>query len=253
MTVFTIATVLILSFLARFNFFRIPHKGILILLYHRIGEVSTHTTLDKFSVSKKQFEKQMVMLKKMGYKSISPKEIDNIIQNKLYTKNRFVLVTFDDGYKDNIDAAKILHKHSMSGLFFIITSLIGKQYNGVDMLSEKDLKNMVSLGMHLGSHSKNHIKLSEINKTEAENDIKESIQYLNKFESIGDFAYPYGNFNQNIIEILKNLKIRRAYIIGQRIFRPKKDNRLKIPRAIIRKNTNLIDFYLIATRGRSKF
>lgn len=249
----TIAAFTILIFLIRFNFFRKPQKGILILLYHRISDTKTGHSVDKFTVSEQVFKKHLSALKKHGYRSISPFEIESIVKKKLYLKEKFVLITFDDGYRDNIDAAKILKDFSMTGLFFISTVYIGKQYNDVDMLKINDIKKLKELGMYIGSHSHLHQKLSNLSKREIEEQIQTSIEILKQFQDIEDFAYPYGSINYNVINALKDLKIKRAYVIQQKKYLPNQYNSLNIPRSIIRSKDNAIDFYLIITRGRAHF
>ncbi|WP_025270754.1 polysaccharide deacetylase family protein [Hippea sp. KM1] len=244
---------LVVIFLVRYNFFRIPKKGILVLLYHRIDESPTNTSLDKFSISPEEFEKQIAYLRKRGFISITPSQIDRIKDEKLYLKNNYVLITFDDGYKDNLNAAKILNRYGMKGLFFISTALIGGYHENAKMMDESDLRELVRLGMVLGSHSHRHIKLSLISKDEVESEIRRSLSILSSYQPIEDFAYPFGDVSDDVIEVLRKLKIKRGYIIGQKIYQPDIQPIFKIPRAIVRKDTDKIDFYLIITRGRSKF
>ncbi|AEA33064.1 polysaccharide deacetylase family protein [Hippea maritima] len=253
MVFFVLLFLLLVVFLVRYNFFRLPKRGILVLLYHRVDDRPTGTSLDKFSLPLSRFEWQISYLKKKGFISITPDEIDKIKEEKLYLKNNYVLITFDDGYKDNVDAARILKKYGMKGLFFISTSLIGKEHENAKMMDETDLKELVDLGMALGSHSHRHLKLSQLRKEEVKNEIMRSIDILSSYQEIEDFAYPFGNFNDDVIDVLRELKIKRGYVIAQKIYQPNIQPIFKIPRAIVRKDTNKIDFYLIITRGRSKF
>ncbi len=252
--IYTITVAFAISiFLLRFNFFRKPQKGILVLLYHRISDEKTGYSVDKFSISPQVFKKHLSILKKHGYRSVSPFEIDNIVDKKLYLKEKLVLITFDDGYRDNLDAAKILKDFGMTGLFFISTAYIGKQYNGVNMLKIDDIKKLIKMGMYIGSHSHFHKKLSNLSKNEIARQIQISIEILKQFQDIEDFAYPYGDINYNVINVLRDLNIKRAYVIRQKKYLPNQYNSLNIPRSIIRSKDNTMDFYLIMTRGRAHF
>ena len=245
---------LITAFLLRYNFFRVPKKGILVLLYHRIDDKPVGTDLDKFSISKETFEKQVAYLKRKKFFSAHPGNMEEIVEKKLYLKNRYVLFTFDDGYKDNLYAAKILNRYGYRGIFFISTAHIGKSLDGVDMLTSEDLKSLVNLGMFLGSHSNRHINLQKLTLAEIKKEILQSLDILSQYQGdIGDFAYPFGGYNDEIVGLISDLGIERAYIIGQKIYQPTVHSTLKIPRAIVRKNMDYIDFYLISTRGRSRF
>lgn len=242
----------IFALLLRFNFYRLPKKGISVLLYHRIDDSPTNSSLDKFSISPSIFEKQIKYLKKKGYTSILPSEIEQLKKNRAWKKNRYVLITFDDGYKDNVKAAEILNNYSMKGLFFISTAYIGKTMNGVKMLDENDIERLVLLGMAIGSHSHNHTKLPKLNTDEIDKEISQSLKILSRFFNVEDFAYPFGSYSQKVVNILQQNKVKRAYIIGQKIYQIDKFSEYEIPRAIVRKNTSLTDFYLLITRGRAR-
>ncbi len=251
--IFLLFLFLILVFLLRYNFFRPPRKGILVLLYHRIDDKPTRTDLDKFSISLKTFEKQVKRLKKKGYLPAHPGNIDDIIKNKLYLKQRYVMFTFDDGYKDNLQAALVLNKYGYKGLFFISTAHIGKELDNVPMLDFDDLKHLCKMGMYLGSHSHRHLNLLKMDLDEAKSEISKSLEILSQYQRIEDFAYPFGGYSDEIVNLINSLGFKRAYIIGQKIYDPEVHSKLKIPRAIVRKDLDDIDFYLIITRGRARF
>ncbi len=242
----------IVALLLRFNFYRLPKKGICVLLYHRIDDSPTNTSLDKFSISPSTFEKQVKYLKKKGYTAILPSEIERLKKDGAWKKNRYVLITFDDGYKDNVKAAEILNKYSMKGLFFISTAYIGKTMNGVKMLNEDDIERLIFLGMAIGSHSHHHTQLPNLSAEEINKEILQSLKILSRFFNVEDFAYPFGSYSQEVVNILKQNKVKRAYIIGQKIYQIGKFSEYEIPRAIVRKSTNHTDFYLLITRGRAR-
>jgi peptidoglycan/xylan/chitin deacetylase (PgdA/CDA1 family) len=251
MVIIALLCLAIIVFLLRYNFFRLPKKGLVVLLYHSVTDKKSFTDLDKFSVSLKQFEKQVKFLKKMSYESVRTENIDEILTSGLYKTKKYVLITFDDGYKNNLDAAKILKKYNFNAIFFIATNTIGKSLDNTPMLDENDIKHLISLGMQIGSHSHFHIKLSELYEKEIIDNIQQSKHILSKFGDIDDFAYPFGNYNSNCFDILKSFGFKRAYIIGQSI-NTKNYNPYLIKRSIIRKSTNYLDLYLILTRGRSR-
>ncbi|AHF97612.1 polysaccharide deacetylase [Desulfurella acetivorans A63] len=241
----------IIIFLLRYNFFRLPKKGLVILLYHSIDNTNHHTSLDKFTISKETFEKHIKFLRKLGYSSIRASDISSFLDNKLYLNYKRVLITFDDGYKNNLEAAKILKKYGFSGLFFISSAYIGKTLDNMQMLDENDIKLLIELGMEIGSHSHFHLKLSELSKNDILENVTRSKEILSQFTNVEDFAYPFGNYSQDVIEVLKKSGFKRAYIIGQSI-NTTKYNPYVLRRSIIRSSTNYLDLYLILTRGRSR-
>ncbi len=241
----------IIIFLLRFNFFRLPKKGLVILLYHSIDDTKQNANHGKFTISKETFENHIKFLKRLGYSTIKASDIFSFLNNKFYLHEKRVLITFDDGYKNNLVAAQILKKYGFSGLFFISTAYIGKTFDNMPMLDENDIKSLIELGMEIGSHSHFHLKLSELSKNEILENVNRSKEILSQFTNVEDFAYPFGNYNQDVIEVLKKSGFKRAYIIGQSI-NIIKYNPYVLKRSIIRSSTNYLDLYLILTRGRSR-
>ena len=152
--------------------------------------------------------KTINFFKKNNFKSIHFNEIDN------QTSNKFI-ITFDDGYKDLIEnALPLLNKYNFKATCLIVSNLIGKnniwdEHN--KNIKNKELMNLSEInywlknGMFIGSHSKNHKKLTLLDKNDA---VKEIINSKDELEnltgtSINSFCYPYGLYNENIIEIVK--------------------------------------------------
>ena len=72
------------------------------------------------SVSPNKFLEQMEYLNKSGYKSIN--------FNQIYKENKKpIIITFDDGYKDNlINALPILKKFNFISTCFVVSNYIGE-------------------------------------------------------------------------------------------------------------------------------
>jgi len=78
-------------------------------------------------------------------------------------------------------------------------------------LSENQLKEMVSNGMHLGSHGDTHYWMDRMSKEEQKLDTRKSIELLRKIgmpDKYRSYCYPYGRYNQNTIDVLKDLKFK---------------------------------------------
>lgn len=95
-----------------------------VLMYHRIAEpISDPWDL---SVSPEHFEEHLKVLK--SYNVISVNELADILAKKSKIPPHTVVVTFDDGYRDNYLTAKpLLEKYHLPASFFIPTDSIGKQ------------------------------------------------------------------------------------------------------------------------------
>ncbi|MEI7474106.1 MAG: glycosyltransferase [bacterium] len=99
----------------------------LVLIYHRVGDLENDP--QNLSISAEKFEAQMKYLKE-NYKVISLKELTKDLKKKKI-KHNSVVITFDDGYADNLYNAKpILEKYNIPATVFITGEMINsnKEY-----------------------------------------------------------------------------------------------------------------------------
>jgi peptidoglycan/xylan/chitin deacetylase (PgdA/CDA1 family) len=105
----------------------LPSKPqLLVLNYHRIGnpEETLHDS-GVFSATAESFEEQVRFLK-LHLKIIGLEEAIEIAEKRTALRDTRVLLTFDDGYRDNYDLAfPILRSHGVQGVFFLPTAFIG--------------------------------------------------------------------------------------------------------------------------------
>ena len=64
------------------------------------------------------------------------------------------------------------------------------------------------------------------------------------------FSYPYGAWDDESKKTVKEY-YKKALVIKQKTY-IKNDDAFLVPRAVMRKNTDMVDFYLLLTRGRSR-
>lgn len=100
----------------------LPARGIVGLNYHRIGN-GENSPLDRglWSASADAFDQQLAFLKQHA-DVISPADIERALGDP---RGRHVLITFDDGYRDNFDCAfAALRRHGLAATFFVSTGFI---------------------------------------------------------------------------------------------------------------------------------
>lgn len=89
-----------------------------VLFYHRVNDYS-----GKFAITAQVFERQIQYLKK-EYNIISLNEYINMLENNQAARNA-LLITFDDGYRDNYtNAYPILKRYSIPATIFLATGFI---------------------------------------------------------------------------------------------------------------------------------
>jgi peptidoglycan/xylan/chitin deacetylase (PgdA/CDA1 family) len=97
-------------------------SGVVVLNYHRIGD-GRKSPFDRglWSATADDFERQ-IRYCKAHFDVIAPQDLADVVGR---CKGRYVLVTFDDGYKDNYEAAfPVLAGQKTKALFFITTGFI---------------------------------------------------------------------------------------------------------------------------------
>jgi len=94
----------------------------IVLLYHRVYESELDS--QKLCISPDNFYQQIEYLKK-NHNLLATEEFYSVLHQKKRFPSRTVLLTFDDGYADNVhQALSILESLSAHAMFFITTSLI---------------------------------------------------------------------------------------------------------------------------------
>lgn len=103
--------------------FRIARwRGLLVFNYHRIGDPA-HSLVDHalWSASQEEFDRQVAFLKH-HCDVVGVSDLDGALNRR---KARAVLITFDDGYRDNFDLAyPVLRAHGTPAVFFIASGFL---------------------------------------------------------------------------------------------------------------------------------
>jgi len=118
---------------------------------------------------------------------------------------RTVAVTFDDCYRDNLFAARVLAEHGLPAAFFVPTAYVGADHvfpwdrgrPAMPNLTWDDLREMAGLGHDIGSHTVTHLNLGVASREQARWELVESKAVLEKRLGLRArwFAYPFGGRN----------------------------------------------------------
>ncbi|MDD5634554.1 MAG: polysaccharide deacetylase family protein [Candidatus Omnitrophica bacterium] len=176
-----------------------PQRVVPILMYHAVGDVKGNTLY----VSPENFKKQMTFLHDRGYTVISLDKLVDAIASGVKFMPKTVVVTFDDGLKDNyINAFPVLVKYNMPATIFLITGSVDKREN---YLNWDQVELMAKNNIDFGGHTRNNVYLPEVtddNKLRAEIDGSKKDIEENTGREVKYFCYPTGGFNENIKRIV---------------------------------------------------
>ena len=164
-------------------------KKIPILMYHAIADVPT-TSLTSLFVRPKELEAQLKYIAENGYQSITFEDLDNI---SAFSKP--IMLTFDDGYKDNYTILfPLLQKYAIKATIFVVTDTTWSE----GRLSQEDIVEMSASGLvSIQSHTKNHYSLTSLRKETLVNELSSSKDYLEVLtgKPVIAFCYPEGAVN----------------------------------------------------------
>jgi peptidoglycan/xylan/chitin deacetylase (PgdA/CDA1 family) len=101
-------------------------RGVLVLNYHRVGD-STGSPFDHalWSATADGFDAQLALLARET-DVVGPEDVDALARGG---RGRHVLITFDDGYRDNYEIAlPLLRAHGLSATFFLATGFLDRPH-----------------------------------------------------------------------------------------------------------------------------
>ena len=217
----------------------VAQRNVPILIYHSIDEYNGVGSKELY-VTPENFEKQMIYLRDHGYTLLTFERWKDI-----NVVNKPIFITFDDGYKNNLNAFAVFQKvkneqFKPTGTMFVISDFIGNS----NRLSESDLRMMSDSGfISIQSHTATHPDLTTI--TNYEYELKESRDKIQQItgKPVMALAYPYGSFNDKVVTETK-----KYYSFGitttPEAFTEKgmKDELYLLPRIYIKYSTTLEDF-----------
>lgn len=173
-----------------------PH-GPVGLMYHSV-QPGRNKPDWPWAVSKQQFSEQLDVLAAEGY--VTP-TISELFTRSQSWPERTALITFDDGYADNLDACAELQRRGMRATWYVVSGSVGKAPQWPDdgrpsgrMLNPSELCEMQAAGMEIGSHTVNHVRLTDVDDARLMQELTDSKAALEAIlgKAVTSFAYPYG-------------------------------------------------------------
>lgn len=175
-----------------------------ILMYHQIDvPPPSGTPLRGLVVSPGSFARQMGLLKLLGYKGLSMRDLEPYLKDK--KQGKVVGITFDDGYQNNLhNALPVLQNNGFTATCYAVSSMMGGT-NSWDtglvaekpLMTEVDWRTWLARGMDVGSHTRTHADLTKLSTDEA---IDQIVNSKNELENalgcdVLHFCFPYGQFS----------------------------------------------------------
>lgn len=259
----------LIFFSLRFSWWRknLPYNCPRILMYHMVCEhlPKNISKFNRLRVKPRQFEKHLQWLQKNDFKSYTMSELVKLES----IPEKTVVITFDDGYKDNFtNAFPLLKQYNFKATIYIVLNRFqqnwatdkdlnqaSEELNSENMLSNNQIKEMLNSNLiEIGSHTLDHVNLAKISEDEKLRQIKESKEQIEKTFNIScnSFAYPFGFFDNESVKMVEVCSYTNAVTTINGVFNKSKNSNLKIPRILISGRQGIFAFILKIKKGRSR-
>lgn len=174
--------------------------GPVMLMYHAIVPDGGTPTWP-WAVSVARFRAQIAILKDAGWQTPTMHEL---VTNPARYTGRTAVITFDDGYVDNLAACEELDRNNQRASWFIVSGSVGMPpawpadgRPAGRLLNTDELRQLKAAGMEIGSHTVSHARLPTLDAAALQAELRESKRALEDVlgQSVHSFAYPYGQWD----------------------------------------------------------
>lgn len=222
-------------------------RGTPVLMYHGFGEER-----DRFVARRRAFRRQLLALRLLRYRPIVFGELVGALRENRFPPPRAVVITIDDGYRDNLEvAAPLLARHDFPATLFLVSQRLGES-NDWDseppigdrpLMSASEAEEVRAMGHELGAHTRTHCPLPDVGDAEVTEQIAGSRRDLEAQlgVEVGSFAFPYGRHDERAVEAVRAAGFAGACTTHPALTRLDEDP-LRIPRIEIKGSDSLWTF-----------
>ena len=186
------------------------------LMYHKIPDQELDSQ-HKIWVIKDRFEQHLQWFCQTGFSFLTFRDLKDFETGKRRWQDfprKPLLLTFDDGYKDNLkNAQPLLEKYGAKATLFLLadTSIqkntwdAPEPHSSSEILSRDERSQLNQRVYEIGSHGLSHASFLHLEEEEIRKELRESKALLEKefSRSIDSLAYPFGHTSERIAELAR--------------------------------------------------
>lgn len=210
-----------------------------VLMYHYLSTPPADADIYRqdLSVPPERFAAHLDRLQSEGYTTVNLYQVLAALQRGVPLPDKPVVITFDDGYRDNYENAfPLLKARSMQATIFVVTDFIDEGRPAY--LTWEMAREMLAAGISIESHGRNHVSLAN------KDDDYLVWQALGSLETIEYelgvrprfVSYPAGEYDQRTIDVFRSANYWAGFTTRQGA---KLDNQqlFELPRIRVRNTT----------------
>lgn len=170
-------------------------RGLRILMYHSVGSRVSGSASGLYSIPRQRFKTHL------DYLQTQQSNPDLAVHSFTALPEAGISITFDDGYRDNLQiATPLLLEYGFPFHVFVNPSFVmsGEQ----QYLTVQSLRELAGLpGVSIGVHGYSHKKLTECTKSELDYELVASKQWAEDIigMKVMTMAYPHGAVNAEVL------------------------------------------------------
>ena len=184
-------------------------------MYHNV----IHTWSDNiFTVQESLFAQHLQWLKLSGHHPVTISQIADWLDGRSSLPSRAYIITFDDGYLDNLEVAlPLLKQFEATACIFVTTSWCGKKdlpsaTTGYPILSWPQLRQLADAGVDIGAHTVSHPFLTDIAPESAWEEIHQAKHEIEDRLGLEAQAFSYPNSKHN--QLIREMVQRAGYLLA---------------------------------------
>lgn len=159
------------------------------------------------------FENLIVRIKALGT-FVDTDTVLEMLAGHRMVDGRFFHLSFDDGFRNTFtNALPILRRHAVPAIFFVPSNLVGANWDRtrsycldithyravIELLQWDDLKAMLDLGYEIGSHTRTHVRFSDMSQQQnrlqdeilgSKEELESNLRYRCRY-----ISWPYGRLS----------------------------------------------------------
>ena len=232
-----------------------PDIPVPVLMYHSVSDAPAAAT-GALSVRPAMFAAQLRHLRNHGFSGLTFGELCQRRRSGQPLPARPIVLTFDDGYADLIEAAvPIMIEQGFPATVFVTTGWLrgaARYVSGTPpdrMLSWGQVTQLSSAGLEIAAHSHSHPQLDQISEPRLRVELAGSRRLLEDRlgHPVCSLAYPYGYSSKRVRAVAREIGYLQAAVVANAVAQSACDH-FAVPRLTIRRSTSLASFARVVNR-----
>jgi len=180
-----------------------PYQQAPVFMYHRL---TARTAEHPFSLAVARFRRQLGLLRRLGYRSLSPVALADAVRRGRPAPPRSVVITFDDGYAETVTVAlPLLQEFRFTATCYLVAGAMGRRSDWTEpapLMDWAGARTWLAAGMEIGSHSIGHPDLTRLDDARVLEEVAGSRRRIEDRlgVAVASFAYPFNRVDRRVMD-----------------------------------------------------